>query len=279
MIIDICDVEHGQCAIIHSPMRNGLAMVDCGHNATRPWRPSDHIRNVLRRSRLDYLLITNADQDHFSDLWGLTQDVTIGTFYCNRTLRPEALRELKLQQDGGCITNDAAAYMHLQQNYVHAIPVPFEQGMEGVVCRPYWNTHRDGDNTNDSSLVVFLEWQGFKILFPGDLEPEGWRRLMQQPGFLPELPTTTILVASHHGRTTGFCPEAFRYLRPQAVVISDKDPVHDTQDTLADYAAVVPAPGINVGGKEGPIRVLRTYAHGHIRFTVGATHYTVTTQL
>ena len=46
-------------------------MIDSGHNTTTGWRPSTYIRRILNRRRLEYLFITNADQDHMSDLDGL----------------------------------------------------------------------------------------------------------------------------------------------------------------------------------------------------------------
>lgn len=71
MVLRIWDVEHGACAMLHHTL-NGtagrLAMIDSGH--TDDWRPSTYIRG-LNRTRLDYLFITNADQDHMSDLQGL----------------------------------------------------------------------------------------------------------------------------------------------------------------------------------------------------------------
>jgi hypothetical protein len=43
-----------------------LAMIDSGNSGS--WTPSSYMRNVLGRTTLDYLFITNADQDHMSDL-------------------------------------------------------------------------------------------------------------------------------------------------------------------------------------------------------------------
>ena len=45
-----------------------LAMIDAGNSEA--WAPSSSIRCVLGRTKLDYLFITNADQDHMSDLRG-----------------------------------------------------------------------------------------------------------------------------------------------------------------------------------------------------------------
>jgi hypothetical protein len=69
MVLRIWDVEHGACAMLHY-LQNGvpgrLAMIDSGD--TVDWSPSSYIRYELNRTTLDYLFITNADQDHMSDL-------------------------------------------------------------------------------------------------------------------------------------------------------------------------------------------------------------------
>jgi hypothetical protein len=71
MCLGIWDVEHGACATVMYRL-NGrlgpLAMIDCGDASD--WRPSKYIRHGLGRSRVDYLFIANAEQDHLSDLDG-----------------------------------------------------------------------------------------------------------------------------------------------------------------------------------------------------------------
>lgn len=73
MALRIWDVEHGACAMLHHTL-NGvagrLAMIDSG--STGNWNPAAYIRGpMFRRDRLDFLFITNADQDHMSGLQGL----------------------------------------------------------------------------------------------------------------------------------------------------------------------------------------------------------------
>lgn len=71
MRVRIWDVEHGACAMVQHVIRAGLgehggrlAMIDSGHGTG--FRPSDYITKTMGRNRLDYLFITNADQDHMS---------------------------------------------------------------------------------------------------------------------------------------------------------------------------------------------------------------------
>ena len=79
-------------------------MIDSGHNGTSGWRPSTFIRYTLNRRRLDYLFITNADQDHMSDLNGLwIHGVEVVTLYRNPT--PDAATLRRIKDEMGMILN------------------------------------------------------------------------------------------------------------------------------------------------------------------------------
>ena len=87
------------------------------------------------------------------------------------------------------------------------------------------------NKTNDLSLAVIVQFGKFKILFAGDLEVAGWRRLLMIPAFRQDVQDVSVFVASHHGRESGCCAELFALLRPQLVIISDDERQYDSQDT------------------------------------------------
>jgi hypothetical protein len=89
--------------------------------------------------------------------------------------------------------------------------------------------------TNNLSLATFIRWGTFTVLFSGDLETAGWRALLRNPGFVADLRTVTVLVASHHGRANGRCEEVFNIARPEIVIFSDDRKQHESQETDAWY--------------------------------------------
>jgi hypothetical protein len=141
---------------------------------------------------------------------------------------PEELHNIKLQ--GGAISEDMAHYLEKHRTFTGPIPIPFEQNMGGASAAAFFNSHPEFTDTNNLSLVVFVKMGWFKILFPGDLESDGWIALLRQPDFVSELANTTILIASHHGRLSGFCGEISNHFTPRAIVISDKSVQHATQE-------------------------------------------------
>jgi hypothetical protein len=278
--IRIFDVEHGACAMVGAD-GPPLAMIDCGHNETTGWRPGNFVRTRLGRTHVDYLLITNVDQDHISDLANMTRSgISVGALLSNTLVSPETLRMIKL----GCgpLTADAETYLAMRTGFgPPGSGTPFHQAMGGISLRQFCLDATLFDNTNDLSSVFFLSYGPFKMLFPGDLEKSGWRAHLANPEFRQELMTTTILVASHHGRESGFCPEVFNYLRPQAVVISDKSIVHATQEMVPNYRQVVRDNGIQLINEADRRHVLTTRRDGDMLFSIldAIGNYTVTTRV
>ncbi len=280
MILRIWDVQHGACAMLIHESDNGvqgqLTMIDSGDNGLTGWKPSTYIRNYLQRSVLDYLFITNADMDHMSDLDNLwTEGITVPTFYRNRSVSPGVLRIIK--EAGGELTDDIERYLTLHTDYVHPVSAPFDQHMGGITATTFCNAYPRFHDTNNLSLVVFFKFGPFKILFPGDLEEDGWLALLEQPAFRQELADTTVLVAAHHGRTSGYCARIFDHFTPQVVVVSDKSIVHSTQKPHYQYAAS--NLGVLVSNTNRRRRCLTTRKDGSIVFKVHDDgRYTITTE-
>jgi hypothetical protein len=261
MMLRIFDVEHGACAMLGLP-DGGLAMIDSGHNETTGWRPSEYIRYTLGRTVIDNLFIQNADNDHLSDLARLRwHGVEADILHRNPTHSPAALRAMKT--DGTTPGIDRFIEMcGLYTAPVPTVPVP----PSGVTYTAFWNPWPWFSEPNDLSLVVFIKYGPFKILFPGDIEQAGWENLLRLPSFVQELSGTTILVASHHGRKSGFCKEIFKYFTPAAVVVSDKPVAHLTQDI--DYSPFVSPFGVRIVNQTRSRHVLTTRRDGDILFRI-----------
>jgi hypothetical protein len=283
MWVTIFDVEHGACAVLEHSNSPKLAMIDSGHNDSEGWYPSQYLTEQRGRSELDYLFITNADHDHMSDLNGLWEaGISVTTLCRSPGISAADLRRIKVRDaGGGCLSDDIERFLQVHEGYTGPNLYPFDQNMGGVTVKMFWNTYPTVRTTNDLSLATFFEFSGFKILFPGDLMRDGWLELLQREDFRDELDTTTVLVASHHGRDSGYCDEIFeqpefgRIWHPQCVVFSDNSPQHGTQEGMAQkYGNRCTDRGIRTHG--GHQRwVLTTRDDGWIQFRVGADNYEV----
>jgi competence protein ComEC len=82
--------------------------------------------------------------------------------------------------------------------------------------------YSNGKKINNLSLLTILEYNGFKMVYPGDLEEKGFEKLLERPEVKEALKGTDILVASHHGRDSGYHADLFDIIEPKHVILSDK---------------------------------------------------------
>ena len=256
MKIKVHNVDHGQCVVVTSPTGQRL-MLDCGRSIKQPFFPSF----TYAGQRIDMLMALNLDEDHLEDLPDVWRNCEIGAFYSNPTLSAAHLATMKVQ--GG---------MGRGVRHVHGVLCTHGSGgigdwrnaLGGIAWRVFHNVSgRDFSDTNNLSLAVFVSFGGFTILFGGDMETAGWRKLMENPAFRLRLPGVKVFVASHHGRENGCCDELFDILKPDVVIFSDGQKQYGTQETLKWYSsrvkgipdwtkpAVAPMPSALAGGGLG----------------------------
>ncbi len=136
----------------------------------------------------------------------------------------------------------------------------------GVELRWFWNPWPHWDKENNLSLVAHLNILGFKFLFPGDMEKDGFSNMLKHQLFASLMSGIDVLVAAHHGRENGKCEAMFDVhgCKPCLVVISDCAKKHQSQETVPYYYDK--ARGIVDFRGQGPRYVLTTRSDDFILF-------------
>lgn len=270
MRVEIFDVGHGACSMITSP--NGRRMmIDCGASPEKLWWPSVRFQGEY----IDVLAISNFDADHVTDFVDLFKECTIERFQLNNSIDAAALAGMKSEH--GMSNGIAALYNHLSVSGNSTFLSPLDFGL--MSYRPYYNLYgADFCDPNNLSLVLIIEYLGFKIMFPGDLERAGWEKLMENSDFLADLEGLNVFVASHHGRESGRSELLFEYLRvikssPEIIIISDKEKEFLSQETINWYSAR--ATGITYRGANRSVFTTRN--DGAIRIDVGIQNWGMNT--
>jgi beta-lactamase superfamily II metal-dependent hydrolase len=88
-----------------------------------------------------------------------------------------------------------------------------EQVFQGVTRQVFYSSYPRFDDENNLSMVVFFKCHGIGVMFPGDLEKEGFQELLKNDAFKQALRDTNVYAASHHGRENGCCEETVPYLQ------------------------------------------------------------------
>ncbi len=208
MILEVFDVEHGACALVTTGNGKHI-LIDCGDNTSTGWEPG----TVLRKrgiTSIERLIVTNYDEDHVSGYRNLLENVVIGGLQRNNRVNAATIRYLKTEDGIG------AGIQTLTHTIDHLFTGPtlpdnyFGDTTIRTFSNPYGTPPFGFDDENNLSLVVFLSCGEHRIIFPGDMEKAGWRRLLQDPEFVAMLSGVNIFVASHHGRENGYCEEVMK---------------------------------------------------------------------
>lgn len=260
MRFTIFDVGHGFCAYAVAENRN-VMVFDCGHKSDPEYRPSSFLKDS-GCGGIEYFVCLNYDQDHISDLPGLRSAFSIGAMVRNTTISADQLRELKKR--AGPITSEMESLLGMIEQYRQPAQYPYE--LSGLEFTTFCNRYGDFSDTNNLSLVTFLDIGGLHVVMPGDLEVQGWEKLLESQGFKDALGKVNVFVASHHGRENGYCAEVFEHCEPSVIVMSDGPKVHATQEMVETYANH--ASGVKFNGEDR--RVLTTRNDGTITWSLGA---------
>jgi competence protein ComEC len=201
--IAFLEVGHGDSIVIIYPDQTTAMVIDTPDaRITYDYLVSKGIKTV------DWMIISHGDKDHYGGILQLINN-----------LADVGISTLKL----GYIRGDKrisseASYKRLRKQLVevedrlgidtpppcaNVIPkLSHQNGME-IRCL-YPQTQADiesaGDESNDWSIVVMMEYDGKRALLSADLEGHGWFRLNKKMGKNKNLLKAEVFKIPHHGR-------------------------------------------------------------------------------
>lgn len=147
-----------------------------------------------------------------SDLKGLEQEgIFVDTLFRNPTYSGSEMYAIK--SISGPVSADAQWYVQACSAYNTPTNLPFNTNMGGITARCFFNPYPQFTDTNDLSLVVFIEFAGFKILFPAIWKRQDGRHCFNAPisgqlymGLISSShPITDEKAASAKTCSTGLC--------------------------------------------------------------------------
>lgn len=211
----VLDVGHGCCVVLQLPGDKTL-LYDAGMLAGEK-RGQQIIQSALWElgvQRIDGIIVSHADIDHFNSVAGLMQTMPVGTLLCSRTF-------LDFSQDPVEATCDAARRAGVPIRLVQAgdrlNPADGSVGICFLHPPDGWRSQLD----NANSLVLSVEYGGRTILLTGDLEHDGLDRLMTHSTSRTDL---DVLLAPHHGSRLANPRSFAEWGQPNVVIVSGGNP-------------------------------------------------------
>jgi len=129
-------------------------------------------------------------------------------------------------------------------------------------------------SSNDSSVVALYRYAGWLFVFPGDIEDGGWKTLWQAKRtelvHLISGSNWRVLIAPHHGRTSGYSQAMMDSIHPNFTIVSDVAGQSETDGRFRENPRGL---GIVVrpDSEERDVKYLSTKAGGRIRFEITST--------
>ncbi len=236
-------VGHGGCTVIETP--NGRVIVyDAGATAG-PDVTRRHIAPFLWSRgirRIDELILSHADLDHFNGVPQLADRFTIGCVISTPSFDQRELPAVRktltaLEQRG--IVLDVA---HKGKSWE-------VDGVSFAVLHP--PPVGPAGKENARSLVLHVKHAGWSMLLTGDLEEEGLKQVLTLPPLRVD-----VLMAPHHGSDKSNVPLLAAKTKPKLVVSSQTEPINERK-SVAMY-------------EKAGAKFLGTWPHGAITIRPGA---------
>jgi len=235
------DVGQGDSIYIESPTRTRV-LIDGGPKSDTAAKLSKY--TPFFDKQFDLVIPTHADLDHITGL------IEVFNRYDVRAVT---------QVHATSTTGIFAVFEKKGEGTVYpghtGDVIDIGDGATLTILFPRKGTYFGSKDTNDSSTVVLLSYQGYTFLLTGDLSIEHEDELISS-GLMPR--NITVLKAGHHGSKTSTGDALLSYTKPKYVVISagaDNKYGHPNPETLARIVRV---------GSE----VVSTIDHGNIEFVI-----------
>jgi len=201
-------VGHGVAILLELP--GGQTILYDAGSLQDPERAQQIVQAALWEygiPRIDSLILSHADIDHYNAVPGLLREVPIGAVY----VAPSFLR---FQQESVAALCEAIVSADVPLRLLGASDNL--RGGANVTLRilhPEPLTRNRHDNAN--SVVLEVQYAGQRILLTGDLERDGLKRLLEMPPL-----DCAVLLSPHHGSTAANPPELAAWARPKWLIVS-----------------------------------------------------------
>lgn len=245
--VSFLNLGHGSGALIELSNGNTI-LIDGGSRSGSGFDPGNRVISpyLWHRgiARLDDVIITHADADHYNGL-----PTVMAQFSPKRLWLPETADRSSPTYAQLIAT---AIALNIEIHYPEAGLI-YHHDQNRVYSLGRFNSVEAPATSNNRSLLIYLVGQEFSVLFPGDIEAAAEQRFVQSQKHIKP----TILLSPHHGRKSSNSYQFLKTLAPDVLVISAAQGaiVSGTTQRTKAYAAQLGIP------------VVTTAEQGTIRFT------------
>lgn len=200
------DVGQGDSSLIITPYRNEVILIDTGgiikYNANNDYYVSDNVITFLYSkgiSKIDFLILSHGDFDHMGEVSNYINNFQVDNVIFN-----------------------CGDFNVLEQNLIKILndkKIPYCSCIKELNIyknKLYFINNELYNNENDSSAVIYTEFNNYKFLFMGDAGIEVEEDLIKKYN----LQNIEILKVGHHGSKTSSGKNFIDEINPKYSIIS-----------------------------------------------------------
>lgn len=231
LVLNMFAVGDGSCFLVRSG--DETLMFDCGSQGY--WQIGERsivpALNALGVRRIDTLMLSHADLDHYVGVLDVMDAVEVG----------KVLVSLDVLREAAAEPNFAAGYLIEEIRKRDHEPTPIEQGwsmkMGDATLEILWPApNYVSKKNNNNSLVLSIEASSRRVLLNGDIQHDAIQRLLDS-GVSLKADVTDL---AHHGSFVASSSDWLKAVAPQ-VVLQSAGPRREDED---GWRALLEAAGI-----------------------------------
>ena len=216
--VTVIDVRHGSATLLQLPNGRNV-LFDCGSTSGSN-KAARTISELLWKqgiSRLDAVIVSHADVDHFNALPALIERFEVNEVWVSPSMADDDARSVETLREA-MLKHDVPVRLVCERTFTkmnHADDS--DAGLKISFLGPPSLSEDVLERLDDNelSLVAKVEFAGRTILLPGDVEKMGMELLLKRP-----IAKTDVLVAAHHGSKNSDPQRFARWCEPDFVIAS-----------------------------------------------------------
>lgn len=264
--IYIYDVEHGLSSSVLDSSGNTL-LIDCGRRTK--FSPAKHLasmKNVLLRDLyIDLLILSHPHGDHIEDIQNLKQTKVRNKMNLSLDLyTDDELKKGNTEQGYRNLMLYKTTYAHFKSEYYSPPHWEFYLNTQFGLKPEQARAVEKNSVINNSSIISVVQYAGVKIIFPGDIQVNAWKTILDNAEFVEMAKNPSIIVAPHHGHKSSFCQDIYDKLGKPFVNVCSLD---SGDEHLANqYSTEKAARGCKIGDDDR--WMLSTRSDGTVVITI-----------